>query len=162
MKRRDEALNYIENGITTLKEITEDCKDIAASDAELRQQMIEAEGSVEAYALSVFAEVINMTNLEKLNAMLERAKAIKAELFNASCSTAEWSGILAICGGLEVTIEAAERFRKDGSAFNRGDLCGCVHAANQILIFARTSFGNDFNIIDMIGIINECEGGEKQ
>ena len=57
MKRTDEALNYIENGITTLKEITEDCKDIAASDAELMQQMIEAEGSVEAYAQSIFTAV---------------------------------------------------------------------------------------------------------
>lgn len=103
-----------------------------------------------------------MTNIEKLNAMLERANAIKAELFKASCSTAEWSGILAICGGIGTMIEAAESFRKDGSAFNRGALCGSVHAANQILHFARISFGNDFDNIDMIGLINECEGGEKQ
>ena len=103
-----------------------------------------------------------MTNLEKLNAMLERARAIKAELFMASCSTAEWSGILAICGGIETMIEAAESFRKYGSAFNRGALCGSVYAANQILLFARISFGNDFDNIDMTGLIIECEGGEKQ
>ena len=103
-----------------------------------------------------------MTNIEKLNAMLERAKAIKSELFKASCSTAEWSGILAICGSIETVIEAAESFRKDCSVFNRGYLCGTVHVANQILHFARISFGDDFNNIDMIGIIKECEGGEKQ
>lgn len=103
-----------------------------------------------------------MTQLERLNSMLERARAIKKELFNSSCSTTDWSGILAICGGIEIVIEAAESFRKDGSIFNRGYLCGTVHVANQILHFARISFGNDFDNIDMTEIINECEGGEKQ
>lgn len=103
-----------------------------------------------------------MTNIEKLNAMLERARVIKSELFKASRPTADWSGILAICGGIEIVIEAAESFRKDGSIFNRGYLCGTVHVANQILHFARISFGNDFDNIDMTEIINECEGGEQQ
>ena len=103
-----------------------------------------------------------MTNIEKLDAMLERARAIKSELFKASCSTADWSGILAICGGIATVIEAAEDFRKDGSIFNRGYLCGTVHVANQILHFARIRFGNGFDNIDMTEIINECEGGEKK
>ena len=97
-----------------------------------------------------------MANIEKLNAMRERARAIKAELFTASCSSAEWSGILAVCGAIETVIEAAENFKKDCSAFNHGALCGSVQIANQILLFAHISFGNDFDYIDMTGLINEC------
>ena len=54
MKRYEEAANYKEAGITSYGEILADCKEIARTDSELRDSMIEQCGSIEEYAREIF------------------------------------------------------------------------------------------------------------
>lgn len=55
--RYEEAQNYIDNGITTWREIFQDCSEIARTDKELKQSMIDQCGSVSKYAEEIFDAV---------------------------------------------------------------------------------------------------------
>lgn len=55
--RYEEAQNYIDNGMTTWREIFQDCLEIARTDKELHQSMIDQCGSISKYAEEIFAAV---------------------------------------------------------------------------------------------------------
>lgn len=53
----DEAQNYIDNGITTFRDIFQDCLEIARDDEELHQAMIDQYGDITGYAEAIFNTV---------------------------------------------------------------------------------------------------------
>lgn len=61
MKRYEEAQNYIDAGILKYSEILADCKEIARTDRELYESMVEQAGTVADYAAEIFAAVQELT-----------------------------------------------------------------------------------------------------
>lgn len=61
MKRYDEAQNYIDAGILKYSEILADCEEIARTDRELKESMIEQAGTIADYAAEIFAAVQDIT-----------------------------------------------------------------------------------------------------
>lgn len=61
MKRYDEAQNYIDAGILKYNEILADCEEIARTDRELKESMIEQAGTIAEYAAEIFAAVQDIT-----------------------------------------------------------------------------------------------------
>lgn len=57
LDRYEEAQNYINNGMTTWREIFHDCLEIARTDKELHQSMIDQSGSITEYAKEIFNAV---------------------------------------------------------------------------------------------------------
>lgn len=57
IERYEEAQNYIDNGMTTWREIFQDCLEIARTDKELHQSMIDQSGSITEYAKEIFNAV---------------------------------------------------------------------------------------------------------
>lgn len=62
--RYEEAQNYIDNGMTTWREIFQDCSEIARTDKELKQSMIDQCGSISKYAEEIFDAVQNILGNE--------------------------------------------------------------------------------------------------
>ena len=61
MKRYEEAQNYINAGMLKYSEILADCEEIARTDRELKESMIEQAGTVADYAAEIFAAVQELT-----------------------------------------------------------------------------------------------------
>lgn len=61
MKRYDEAQNYIDAGMLKYSEILADCEEIAKTDRELKESMIEQTGTIKDYAAEIFAAVQELT-----------------------------------------------------------------------------------------------------
>lgn len=53
----EEAQNYIDNGMTTWREIFQDCLEISRTDKELYQSMIDQYGSITEYAKAIYSAV---------------------------------------------------------------------------------------------------------
>lgn len=56
-KRYEEAQNYIDAGMLKYSEILADCEEIARTDRELKESMVEQAGTVADYAAEIFAAV---------------------------------------------------------------------------------------------------------
>ena len=61
MKRYEEAQNYIDAGMLKYSEILADCEEIARTDRELKESMIEQAGTIADYAAEIFAAVQELT-----------------------------------------------------------------------------------------------------
>lgn len=61
MKRYEEAQNYIDAGMLKYNEILADCEEIARTDRELKESMIEQAGTIADYAAEIFAAVQELT-----------------------------------------------------------------------------------------------------
>ena len=61
MKRYEEAQNYINAGMLKYSEILADCEEIARTDRELKESMVEQSGTIADYAAEIFAAVQELT-----------------------------------------------------------------------------------------------------
>lgn len=61
MKRYEEAQNYIDAGMLKYSEILADCEEIARTDRELKESMIEQAGTIADYAAEIFSAVQELT-----------------------------------------------------------------------------------------------------
>lgn len=76
--RYEEAQNYIDNGMTTWREIFQDCSEIARTDKELKQSMIDQCGSISKYAEEIFDAVQDILGNEA-NESVKRNKRVKED-----------------------------------------------------------------------------------
>ena len=66
MKRYEEAQNYIDAGMLKFSEILADCEEIARTDSELKESMIEQAGTIEEYAKEIFAAVQELKTMQEV------------------------------------------------------------------------------------------------
>ena len=73
----EEAQNYIDNGITTYREIFQDCLEIARTDKEIHQSMIDQYGSISEYADAIFRDVQEILKNESYTNESKRSRIEK-------------------------------------------------------------------------------------